>query len=85
MPFFDLLWDLDDDPEGNVFHIGEHGLTKDDVYQVLSEPDREAVSDSSGRPMAFGYGVGGEYLAVVYEVIDETLLYPVTAFRVDEA
>ena len=26
-----VLWDLDDDPDGNVQHIAEHGLTIDEV------------------------------------------------------
>jgi hypothetical protein len=30
-----LIWDLDDDPDGNVQHIAEHGLTKDEVASVF--------------------------------------------------
>ena len=25
MPFDSIIWDLDDDPEGNVQHCAEHG------------------------------------------------------------
>jgi len=24
-----VIWDLDDDPDGNVAHIAEHGVTKE--------------------------------------------------------
>jgi hypothetical protein len=28
-----IIWDLDDDPEGNVQHIAEHDLTKE-AYDI---------------------------------------------------
>jgi hypothetical protein len=31
-----VIWDLDDDPDGNVVHIAEHDLTKDDVLDALN-------------------------------------------------
>jgi hypothetical protein len=30
-----IIWDLDDEPDGNVQHIAEHGLTKEEVDDVL--------------------------------------------------
>ena len=35
MPFDSILWDLDDDPEGNVQHCAEHGVTKEEVEEVF--------------------------------------------------
>ena len=29
MPFDSIIWDLDDDPDGNVQHCAEHGVTKE--------------------------------------------------------
>jgi hypothetical protein len=26
-----LIWDLEDDPEGNIQHIAEHGITQTEV------------------------------------------------------
>jgi hypothetical protein len=26
-----VIWDLDDDPDGNVAHVAEHGVTKREV------------------------------------------------------
>jgi hypothetical protein len=84
MPVVDALWDLPDDPEGNVQHIAEHGLTPIDVEFVLNHPQRHDTSRSSGRRMVFGFTPSGEYIAVVYEEIDESTVYPVTAYTVEE-
>ena len=84
MPFIDAIWDLPDDPEGNVQHIAEHGLTPIDAEHVLNHPERHATSRSSGRPMVFGHTPSGEYVAVIYEEIDESTVYPIAAYPVEE-
>jgi DNA-binding XRE family transcriptional regulator len=30
-----IIWDLEDDPNGNVQHCADHGITKDEVEEVL--------------------------------------------------
>jgi len=50
-----IIWDLDDDEEGNVQHIAEHGIEKDDVAHVFDHPVGSDTSDSSQRPMIFGF------------------------------
>ena len=52
--FLHLIWDLDDDPQGNVQHIAEHGITKAEVVEVLAQPETREESRSSGRPVAIG-------------------------------
>jgi hypothetical protein len=47
-------------------------------------PEEFKVSRSSRRPMAFGHTPSGEYVAVVYEELDEDTVYPVTAYPVEE-
>jgi uncharacterized DUF497 family protein len=82
-----IIWDLEDDPDGNVQHILEHGLSMDDVEDVLFNPANETgVSDSSGDPITFGYTASGEHIAVVWEHImdDPKTIRPVTAYRVPE-
>jgi hypothetical protein len=79
-----ILWDLDDDVHGNVQHIAQNGIEKDDVNHVLDDPVGFDTSDSSGRPMVFGYTIDDRYIAVIYEKIDEDTVYPVTAFEVPE-
>lgn len=84
MRFVSILWDEDDEPDGNVRHIAEHGLLIEDVEFVLENPASESASGSSGRPCCFGYTPGGEYIIVIYEQVDEDMIYPVTAYEVPE-
>ena len=50
-----ILWDADDDPDGNIQHIAEHGLDIADVEWVLGAPEIAGVSKSSGRPVVWGH------------------------------
>ena len=84
MPYIDIIWDLDDDPAGNVQHISQHGLTKDDVRWVLEHPMVHEVSRSSGRPLVKGYTPDDVYIVVVYDEVDEQTVYPVTAYEIAE-
>ena len=67
MPYASIIWDMDDDPEGNVQHCAEHGVTKAEVEEVLQTPADEDISRSSGRPVVFGNTSTGRRLMVVYE------------------
>ncbi|MEX2122081.1 MAG: hypothetical protein WD847_21050 [Pirellulales bacterium] len=84
MGYLRILWDLDDDEAGNVQHIAQHGLTKEDVEGVLEHPVSTDASRSSGRPIALGITLDGRFIGVVYEEIDDMTIYPVTAFEVEE-
>jgi hypothetical protein len=81
-------WDDPGDPEGNTAHIGEHGLTPEEVESVLRDPNASHdVSGSTGRPIAFGTTNTGRYIVVVYEVLnpdDPLIVRPVTAYDVPE-
>ena len=80
-----VIWDLDDDPGGNVQHIAEHGLSIEEVEEVLFAADEVVASYSSGRPIVFGLTSTGKYLAVVFDVVDEDplVVYPVTAYETE--
>jgi hypothetical protein len=54
MPFDAIIWDLDDDPDGNVQHCSEHGVTKEEVEEVFQNATGSDTSHSSGRPVSFG-------------------------------
>ncbi len=82
MPPDSILWDLDDDPAGNVQHCAAHGVTKEEVEEVLGNPTDADISRSSGRPVVFGDTSTGRHLMVVYERIDADTVYPVTAYDV---
>ncbi len=82
-----IIWDDEDDPEGNFWHIcvEGHGLTREDVEDVLRDDETEIeVSRSSGRPTAFGWTPSRERIAVVFEEVcdDPRMIYPVAAYRV---
>ncbi len=79
-----VLWDLDDDPDGNVQHIAMNDLTKEDVEDVVAEPMAYGTSQSSGRPCMWGYNKNKRHLMVIYEQVEEDLIYVVTAYEVDE-
>lgn len=82
MPFDSIIWDLDDDPNGNVQHCAEHGVTKEEVEEAIENPIDEDVSRSSGRPVLFGETSSGRHIMIVYDEIDDDTIYPVTAFDV---
>lgn len=84
MKYTTVLWDLDDDPDGNVQHIEQHGLTKEEVEEVLDNPEGTGVSRSSGRPIVFGVTSSGRVIAVVYEEINSDTARPVTAYDVGD-
>jgi hypothetical protein len=80
----ECIWDLEEDPEGNVQHIAEHGVTGEEAEEVVGASYEAAVaSRSSGRPTVFGWTSTGKYLAVTFEVVDREVpqVYVVTAFE----
>ena len=79
-----IIWDDESNPDGNVSHIAEHGLTVEDVESVLQNPTEEGRSRSTGRPCCFGYTPGGDYIIVIYDQVSDDTIYPVTAFEVPE-
>jgi hypothetical protein len=82
-----IIWDDEDDPEGNCWHIciEGHGLTREEVEEVLHDEETEIeVSKSSGRPTAFGWTSSGERIAVVFEEMSEDpkIVCPISAYPV---
>ena len=67
--FTAIVWDLDDDPRGNVQHILGHGVVKEEVEQVFQNPIGTDTSRSSGRPVVFGETRTGRHLMVAYELL----------------
>ena len=80
-----ILWDLEDDPEGNVQHIAEHGITAEEAEEILLDPrSQTGKSRRSGRPQVFGWTSTGKYITVIWEEVsdDPRMIYPVTAYEV---
>jgi hypothetical protein len=84
MPINRVVWDLAGEIDGNVEHIAEHGLSQQDVEDVLFGIHELDTSRSSGRPIALGFNSAGEYVCVVFEWIDDETVYPVTAYFLEE-
>jgi uncharacterized DUF497 family protein len=82
MAYVSIIWDLDDDPDGNVQHCADHGVTKEEVEEVLDNAIDADVSRSSGRPVVFGDTSTGKHLMVAFDEIDEDTVYPITAYEV---
>lgn len=82
-----VAWDMEDDPQGNVQHIAEHGITMDEVEEVLlNEANPVGESRSSGRPITTGETSTGKHIAVIWEqALDNPLVIrPVTAYEIDQ-
>jgi uncharacterized DUF497 family protein len=78
-----IIWD--EEPEGNVEHIAEHGLTVDEVESVLLDTTLQSWrSRSTQRPCKFGWTHTGRYIVVLWDVVHEEprAIYPVTAYEV---
>jgi hypothetical protein len=81
-------WDVPEDEGSNTAHIAEHGLTTGEVeFALRDENTTFDVSDSSGRPIAFGSTGTGRFIAVVFELLnlaDPLIVRPITAYDVPE-
>ena len=78
MPYYFFIWD-----DENEQHIAEHDVSPNEFEEVVCDPDSSGESRTTGRPIAFGYTTTGRYLACVYDLIDDSTVYPVTAYEID--
>lgn len=81
-------WDDPDEEGSNSAHIAEHDLTPEEVETALLDQNTTFdVSDSSGRPIAFGRTVTGRFIAIVFEVLHPAaplIIRAITAYEVPE-
>jgi len=84
MKYSAIIWDEEDDPQGNVSHVAEHDLTVEDVEEALAAPVSEGSSDSTGYPAIWGYVPDGRFILVVFEEIDADTIRVITAYEVPE-
>ena len=81
-----IIWDSEDDEDGNYWHIVTegHGVTQEEVDEVLcSHHGQATTSRTTGNPICFGWTTTGKYLAVVFDEAhdDPLMLRPITAFE----
>jgi len=50
MQFDSIIWDLDDDPDGNVQQCAEHGVTKEEVEEVSKTQRTQTSADPPAGP-----------------------------------
>jgi hypothetical protein len=82
-----VVWDLQNDPGGNLQHIAEHGVLPEEVEEVLHGwLSNTTASKSSIHRVTFGFTDAGRYLAVVWEHVsdDPLMIYPITAYDAPE-
>ena len=78
MPWLEVFW-----TEENEAHLCTHQVTREEAEYVIHHPVGDDLSESSDRPIVFGYTAAGRKIAVVYEVVDSITVYPITAYDVD--
>jgi hypothetical protein len=85
MATISVIWDDDNEPGGNVQHLAEHGVTKEEVEEVLDDhyADYFLSQEEPHNPITFGDTTTGKYIAVVFEVVesDPPTIYPITAYE----
>lgn len=79
MPYYFCQWNDD-----IIAYLSLHGISPEDFEFVVQQPQSVTRSHSSQREIAFGYTASGEYIACLYEWINEDTLVPITAYPVPE-
>ncbi len=82
-----VIWDDPDEESSNTAHVAEHGLTPEEVDEILlDDAIATAFSHSSGRPCKFGWTSTGKHIIVIWEEVnvEPLVIYPVTAYEVRE-
>ena len=77
MAYFHFLWN-----DAILAHLSEHGVSRGDFEQVVSEPEQRSESRSTGKPCCWGETADGRYLLCLYEHLDELTIIPITAYEV---
>jgi hypothetical protein len=81
-----VAWDMEEDAQGNVQHVAQHGITMEEVEEVLlNENNPVGESRTSGRPVTFGETSTGKRIAVVWEQASDNplVIRPVTAYELE--
>jgi hypothetical protein len=65
-------------------HLAEHDVSPEEFEGIVSSPDFEDVSRSTGNPLAFGSTSDGRFLCCVFRRLDDDTIEPITAYEVEE-
>ncbi|MEZ6068389.1 MAG: hypothetical protein R3B90_22355 [Planctomycetaceae bacterium] len=76
--YLDCLWD-----DWNTEKLASHDVTIEEFEEAVLVARRIVRSTSTNRPGCFAH-VRGRLLRCVWEEIDESTIYPITAFEVEQ-
>ena len=79
MPHYFFIW-----TQEIINHLAEYEVTPEEFEEVVSSPEEEDVSQSTGNPLVFGSTSEGRFLCCIYRRIDGDTIEPVTAYDVGE-
>ncbi len=79
MPYYFFVWT----PE-IIDHLAEHGVASEEFEKVVSDPDHEDVSRSTGNPVAFGMTSNGRNFCCVFKRLGDDVIEPVTGYQEGE-
>jgi Domain of unknown function (DUF4258) len=70
------------DPETGLPHIFDHGVTEDEVVEILATPEEDQPGKDGSR-IALGQTSAGRYLRVIYVPDDDDVnsFFVVTAYE----
>ncbi len=77
------IWDVPEDPDGNIQHIAEHDVSVEEVEEVVNNRRNNTIrGHSSGFPLTFGWTSSGKHTAVIWELVedDPRRIRPITAY-----
>lgn len=77
-----IIWS--DEPDGNVAHLAEHGVTVDEADGIIRRyfGDRQPSRSRPDRWVLQGYTAAGRYLVVVLDYLEDLdTVIPITAFE----
>ena len=69
-----LDWD-----DYRIDHIAQHDVEPDEVWEVCEDPLHIARRKGRNRYLVYGQTIGGRYLLVVLERIQDSIYKPITA------
>jgi uncharacterized DUF497 family protein len=78
MPWVDVVW-----TDANEGHLLSHNVSREEAEYIFRNPIGYDVSESSERPIVFGYTQSGRKIAIVYEPVASITVYPITAYEVE--
>ena len=79
-----IAWEDQDDPQGNVEHINQNGVSMEEFEFILtSHRSRRGRSRSSGRHTAWGKLPDDREIVIVYDIESTRplVIRPVTAYE----